>query len=123
MAMTITSVPYPPGKAWGVFALAFALIPVPFLITLNVLSAVVRSAPAGDPAFVPAAWIYGILAVVGVFFFTVFYLVALALGISAVTRPRVAGKVLGWSAIAIVIVSIPFLWLAYLVWTAGAPAG
>ena len=116
--MTVTSTPRPPGKAWGAFALAFALIPVPFLVLLNVLSLVVRGAPEGDPSFVPAQWIYGIVAVLGILFFTVFYLVAILLGVAAVVRPRVAGKALGWSAIGVVIVSIPFLWLGYLVWTA-----
>jgi hypothetical protein len=106
----------PPGKAWGVVALAAALIPVPFLVLLNILSLVVRGAPADDPAFVPAQWIYGIVAVLGVLFFTVFFLLALAFGITAVTRPRRAGRVLGWTSIAIVIVAIPFLWTGYLVW-------
>jgi hypothetical protein len=116
--MSITNVPQQPGKAWGVFALVFALVPVPFLVMLNVLSLVVRSAPPGDPSFVPAMWIYGVLAVLGLLFFTIFYLAAIALGIQAVLRPRRAGKVLGWTAIAIVIASIPFLWFGYLVWTA-----
>ncbi|MDZ4045228.1 MAG: hypothetical protein U1E32_05545 [Rhodoglobus sp.] len=121
--MTITGVPHPPGKAWGVLALAFALVPLPFLVMLNVLSAVVRSAPEGDPAFIPAQWIYGIIAVLGLLFFTVFYLAAIILGVSAVSRPRVAGKVLGWSAIAVVIASMPFIWLGYLVWTAPGAGG
>lgn len=115
--MTISSVPHPPGKVWGVLALAAALIPVPFLVTLNVLSLVVRDAPPGDPSFVPAMWIYGILAVLGLLFFTVLYLLAIALGIAAIRRPRRAGKALGWVAIGIVILSIPFLWFGYLVWT------
>jgi hypothetical protein len=121
--MTFTFESRPPGKAWGVLALIMAVIPIPFLIALNVLSAVVRSAPAGDPAFVPAAWIYGILAVLGLFLFSFFFLAATALGIAAVSRPRRAGKVLGWSAIAIVILSIPFLWLGYLVWTTSGATG
>lgn len=107
----------PPGKAWGVAALALALIPLPFLVLLNVLSLVVRNAPVGDPSFVPAMWIYGLLAVLGILFFTVFFLAAIALGIAAVRRPRRAGKVLGWVAIGIVILSIPFIWTGYLVWT------
>lgn len=106
----------PRGKAWGVLALVSALIPVPFLLMLNVLSLVVRGAPESDPAFVPAMWVYGIVAVLGLLFFTVFFLLALGLGITAVTRPRVAGRVLGWIAIAVVLVAIPFLWTGYLVW-------
>lgn len=109
--------PNPPGKAWGVAALVFALIPIPFLVLLNVLSLVVRGAPEGDPAFIPAMWIYGLVAVLGVLFFTVFFLTAIGLGIAAVQRPRVAGKALGWTAIGIVIASMPFLWFGYLVWT------
>ena len=58
----------------------------------------------------------GIVAVLGVLLFTVFFLIALALGITAVTRPRRAGRVLGWASIAIVVVAIPFLWTGYLVW-------
>lgn len=107
----------PPGRAWGVAALVMALIPLPFLVLLNVLSLVVRSAPPNDPAFVPALWIYGVLAVLGILFFTVFFLAAIGLGIAAVRRPRRAGKVLGWVAIGLVIVSIPAIWTGYLVWT------
>lgn len=114
--MTSASVRQPPGKAWGVVALVLALIPVPFLVLLNVLSLVVRGAPHGDPSFVPAQWIYGIVAVVGILLFTVFFLLALAAGIAAVTRPRVAGRVLGWVSIGIVVLAIPFLWTGYLVW-------
>ncbi len=114
--MSSTVVRQPPGKVWGVAAIVFALIPVPFLVLLNILSLVVRGAPEGDPAFVPAQWIYGIVAVLGVLLFTVFFLIALALGITAVTRPRRAGRVLGWASIAIVVVAIPFLWTGYLVW-------
>lgn len=116
--MSVSFGSHPPGKAWGVFALVFALIPLPFLVMLNVLSLVVRSAPPSDPSFVPAMWIYGILAVLGLLFFTVFYLLAIGFGIAAVLRPRRAGKALGWSAIALVILAIPLLWFGYLVWTA-----
>lgn len=114
--MTITDVRYPPGKAWGIAALVCALLPLPFLVMLNVLSLVVRSAPEGDPSFIPAQWIYGIIAVLGLLFFTVFFLLALAFGIAAVLRPRVAGRALGWTAIGIVILAIPALWTGYLVW-------
>lgn len=116
--MTTVFAANPPGKAWGVAALVAALIPLPFLVMLNVLSLVVRSAPPSDPSFVPAMWIYGILAVLGLLFFTVFYLLAIGLGIRAVSRPRRLGKALGWTAIGLVILAIPALWFGYLVWTA-----
>ena len=114
---SITSVPNKPGRVWGVFALIAALLPVPFLLTLNILSLVVRSqAAAGASA---ESWVYGIIAIGGLFFFPAFYLVATILGVRAVLRPRLAGKVMGWIAIAMVILAIPLLWFGYGVWIFG----
>lgn len=116
---SITSIPQPPGRAWGVLALVAAVFPLPFLFTLNVLSIVVRSQGAA-PGTTAEAFIYGLLAIGGLFFFPLFSVLAVACGIRAVTRPRVLGRVLGWAAIAIVVLSIPLLWFGYLVWIMGA---
>lgn len=114
---TITSIPNPPGRVWGTLALAAALIPLPFLIALNVLSWIVRTAPAGDPSFSAVAWIYGLVAVLGLFFFPLFLVLTTWLGVTAVRKPLPRAKLLGWIALGIVIVTIPLLWLGYLVWT------
>lgn len=113
---TITSIPNPPGRAWGRLALAAALIPMPFLLALNLLSWIVRSAPADDPSFTAVAWIYGLIAVLGLFFFPLFLVLTTWLAVTAVRKPLPRAKVLGWIAITIVIITIPLLWLGYLVW-------
>ncbi|MEQ1735083.1 MAG: hypothetical protein ABL886_01470 [Rhodoglobus sp.] len=110
---SITSVPNQPGRVWGVFALVAAIVPLPFLLTLNILSLVVQSQPAGTTI---ESTVYGIIAIGGLFFFPAFFLLATILGVRAVLRPRVVGKVLGWAAIAIVILAIPLLWFGYGVW-------
>ena len=115
--MTITSVPNRPGRAWGVAALVAVALPLPCLFALNILSLVVRGSaqPGGAEAV-----IYGILAAVGLFFFPLFFIVGLAFAITAVTKPRPAGKVMGWIAISIVILAIPLIWTGYLVWISPA---
>ena len=116
---SITSIPQPPGRAWGVLALVAAIIPLPFLFTLNVLSVVVRSQDAAGGT-TAESFVYGLMAIGGLFFFPLFSVFAVAFGIRATTRPRVLGRVLGWVAIAIVVLSIPLLWFGYLVWITGA---
>ena len=114
--MTITSLRYPPGRVWGILALVAAALPLPWLFVLNVLSVVVRNSTIvpGSPSSEEFA--YGLIAAAGLLFFPVFFLAALVFGIIAVTKPRIAGKVMGWIAIAIVILAIPALWFGYLVW-------
>lgn len=115
---SITSVPNQPGRVWGVFALVAAILPLPFLLTLNILSLVVRSqAAVGGTA---ESWVYGIIAIAGLFFFPAFFLLATIFGVRAVLRPRVVGKVMGWIAIGIVILAIPLLWFGYGVWIFGS---
>lgn len=113
--MTITRVAAPGGRAWGIAALIAAGIPLPFLFTLNILSLVVRSnpAPAGSTG---EGWVYAIIASIGLLLFPLFFFLATVLGIMAVTRPRVAGRVMGWIALGIVLLAIPGLWFGYLVW-------
>lgn len=113
---TITSIQNPPGRVWGRLALAAALIPLPFLLALNLLSWIVRYAPIGDPSFSAVAWIYGLIAVLGLFFFPLFLVLTTWLGVTAVRKPLPRAKLLGWIALAIVIITIPLLWLGYLVW-------
>lgn len=111
----ITSLPQKPGRIWGILALVAVLIPMPFLFTLNVLSLVVRSqsTPSGSSA---ESWAYGLIAFGGLFFFPLFFLLGIFFAIRAVLRPRLAGKVMGWIAIAIVILAIPLIWFGYFVW-------
>lgn len=114
---TITSVRAQPGRAWGILAIIAVLLPLPFLFALNVLSVVVRNQPAAVGGnYTSEAWGYGLLAFGGLFFFPVLFLLGLAFGIVAVTKPRPLGRVLGWIAIAVVILAIPALWFGYLVW-------
>ena len=114
---SITRAPARPGRIWGVLALIAVAVPLPFLFTLNVLSAVVQnqaSQTGGNPT--PEAWAYGLIAFGGLLFFPVFFLLGLAFAITAVTRPRTSGKVMGWIAIAVVLLAIPLIWFGYLVW-------
>lgn len=113
---TITRVPTKSGRAWGILALIAVALPLPFLFTLNVLSVVVRNQPFAASNPTSEAWAYGLVAFGGLIFFPLFFLAGLAFGITAVTKPRTAGKVMGWIAIAIVILAIPLLWSGYLVW-------
>ncbi len=115
---TITSIRNPPGRAWGVFALIAALLPLPFLLTLNILSLVVRSQNAPGPSV--ESGVYGIIAIAGLFFFPILFLLATVLGVRAVLRPRRSGKVMGWVAIAIVVLAIPLIWFGYGVWIFGS---
>ena len=110
----ITSIPQQPGRVWGVLAIIAALIPMPFLLTLNILSLVVRSQDSSAAS--AERIVYGLIAVAGLFFFPLFFVLATFFGVRAVTRPRRVGKVMGWIAIAIVVLSIPAIWFGYLVW-------
>lgn len=112
----ITSIPNAPGRIWGVLALAVAIIPVPFLVALNVLSYVVRTLPPFDVSHGVAAWIYGLVAALGLFFFPIFLVITTWLGVTAVRKPHPRGKLYGWIALAIVVVTIPLLCLGYLAW-------
>ncbi len=114
MSNNITSIPQQPGRVWGVLALIAALAPLPFLLTLNILSLVVRTQDSSAAS--AERIIYGIVAVVGLFFFPLFIVLATTFGVRAVLKPRLAGKVMGWIALAIVVLSIPALWFGYLVW-------
>ena len=112
---SITSIPQKPGRVWGILALIAVLVPLPFLFVLNVMSVVVRSQPprTGSSAEELA---YGLIAFAGLFFFPLFAILAIFFAIRAVLRPRVAGKVMGWIAIALLILSIPLVWNGYAVW-------
>ena len=112
----VTSIPNPPGRIWGVLALVAAIIPLPFLVMLNVLSYVVRSLPSFDASHSAAAWIYGLLAALGLFFFPIFLVLATWFGVTSVRKPHPRAKLYGWVALAIVILTIPMLWLGYLAW-------
>ncbi len=117
---TITTVAPPRGKLLGIFALIAAGIPLPWLFTLDVLSLVVQANPNGvGGTYGPEYWMYGFIAAAGLLFFPVSFLIATALGISAVRSPRRAGKVMGWIALAIVTLAIPLVWLGYGVWIVG----
>lgn len=111
--MTITSLRYPPGRAWGIAALIAVALPLPWLFALNVLSRVVLSQ---DGAPTSEAWVYGLLAVAGLIFFPITLLAATVFAIAAIRRPRRAGKVMGWVALSIVVLAIPAIWFGYLVW-------
>ena len=112
---TITSLPNKPGRAWGIMSLVVVAIPLPFLLVLNVLSVVVRNqAPAAGST--AEAWAYGLVAFGGLFFFPVLFLLATVLAVTAVRRPRLAGRVMGWITIGVVILAIPASWFAYQVW-------
>ena len=112
---SITSIPQKPGRVWGVLALIAVLFPLPWVFVLNVLSVVVRSQPprTGTSA---EEWAYGLIAFGGLFFFPLFAILTVFFAIRAVLKPRVAGKVLGWIAIALLVLSIPLIWNGYAVW-------
>lgn len=112
MPPTITTMSAPPGRGWGIAALIAVALPLPFLFTLNVLSLVIRSGSGTGGEGV----VYGILAALGLLFLPLFLLLGLSFAIRAVSRPRVAGKVMGWIAISVVILAIPASWFGYLVW-------
>jgi hypothetical protein len=119
--MTITRVPGPRGRVWGILALVAVALPLPFLFTLNVLSLVVQNeqqASGGD--YSAESWAYGLIAAAGLLFFPLLFLIGLALAILAVTRPRFAGRVMGWVAIAVIVLAIPLLWFGYAVWITGS---
>ena len=112
---TITSLSHKPGRAWGILSLVAVAIPLPFLLVLTVLSVVVRNqAPAAGST--AESWAYGLVAFGGLFFFPVLFLLATVLAVSAVRRPRPAGRVMGWVTIVVVILAIPTSWFAYQVW-------
>ena len=52
----------------------------------------------------------------GLFFFPLFAILTIFFAIRAVLKPRVAGKVMGWIAIALLVLSIPLVWNGYAVW-------
>ena len=112
MPPNITSMRAQPGRAWGNAALVVVALPLPFLFTLNVLSLVIRSGSGTGGEGV----VYGILAALGLLFLPLFLLLGLSLAIRAVSLPRPAGRVMGWIAIAVVILAIPAAWFGYLVW-------
>jgi len=111
---TITGVGYRPGRVWGVLSLVAIALPLPFLFALSILSIVVRN-QGSNGATVEAAF-YGFIAAGGLFFFPVLIVLSLVLAITAVRRPNVAGRVMGWVTIAIVILAVPLSWFAYSVW-------
>jgi hypothetical protein len=117
---TITSVGHKPGRLWGILSLIVVAMPLPFLFVLMILSAVVRAQGpwSGEPS--AEALVYGFIAVGGLFCFPVFFVAATVLAVTAVRKPRLAGKVMGWITIAVVILAIPAVWFAYLVWIINA---
>lgn len=112
---SITSIPQKPGRGWGILALVAVAIPLPFLFVLNVLSVVVRSMPPRTGVSAEE-WVYGLIAFGGLFFFPLFAILGIFFAIRAVLRPRVAGKVIGWIAIGVLVLSIPLVWNGYAVW-------
>lgn len=116
MTSTITSLRAPAGRVWGILSLIVVAIPLPFLFALNVLSLVTRTGSgAGGEAV-----LYTFIAVIGLIAFPMFFLLALVFAGLAVSRPRRAGKVMGWITISIVLLSIPAAWFGYLVWISPA---
>jgi hypothetical protein len=117
---TITGVGHKPGRLWGILSLIVVVMPLPFLFVLMILSAVVRAQGpwSGEPS--AEALVYGFIAVGGLFCFPVFFVGATVLAVTAVRKPRLAGKVMGWITIAVVILAIPAVWFAYLVWIINA---
>jgi hypothetical protein len=113
---TITSVANRPGRAWGILSLVVVAVPLPFLFVLNILAIVVRNQAATGGGQTAEAWAYGLIAFGGLFFFPVLFVLALVLAVTAVRKPRLAGKVMGWITIVIVILAIPASWFGYLVW-------
>ena len=116
MTATITSVAHRPGRVWGILSLVAVAIPLPFLFVLTILSLVVRSQVSlpGHPTI--EATVYGLVAFGGLFFFPVLFVLATVLAVTAVRRPRPAGRVMGWITIAVVILAIPASWFGYAVW-------
>jgi hypothetical protein len=112
MTSTITSLRPPPGRLWGILSLVVVALPLPFLFTLNVLSLVVRTGVGVGGEAVP----YTFIAVLGLVLFPFFFTLAVVFAGLAVSRPRRAGKVMGWITISIVILAIPAAWFGYLVW-------
>jgi hypothetical protein len=114
--MTVLA-PSKPGRLWGVLALVAVALPLPFLFTLTVLSRVVlNQGPQNGSNPSAEAWAYGLIAFGGLLFFPVLFLLGLGLAIVAVRRPHRAGRVMGWIAIAVVVVAIPLVWFGYQVW-------
>lgn len=116
MTTTITSVGYRPGRAWGILSLIAVTIPLPLLFVLNILSLVVRNQRSllGQPTV--ESTVYGLVAFGGLFLFPLFFVLATVLAVTAVRRPRPAGRVMGWITITIVILAIPASWFGYAVW-------
>lgn len=113
---TITSVGHRPGRAWGILSLVVVAIPLPFLLVLNILSLVVRNQATLPGQTTIEATVYGLIAFGGLFFFPVLFVAATVIAVTAIRRPRLAGKVMGWFTIAVVIFAIPASWFGYLVW-------
>lgn len=112
---TITSVANRPGRVWGILSLIAVAIPLPYLFVLNILSIVVRNQVSPGQVTIEAT-VYGFIAFGGLFFFPVLFVLATVLAVTAVRKPRPAGKLMGWITIAIVILAIPASWFGYLVW-------
>lgn len=112
MSPTITSLKAPAGRVWGILSLIVVALPLPFLFALNVLSLVIRSGAGVGGEAVP----YTFIAVVGLVLFPFLFTLAIVFAVLAVSRPRRAGKVMGWITISIVILAIPACWFGYLVW-------
>lgn len=113
---TITSVGNRPGRVWGILSLIAVAIPLPFLFVLNILSIVVRNQVSLPGQVTIEATVYGLIAFGGLFFFPVLFVLATVLAVTAVRKPRPAGKLMGWITIAVVILAIPASWFGYLVW-------
>jgi hypothetical protein len=111
---TITSMAHKPGRVWGILSLIAVAVPLPFLLVLGILAMVVRNQESAGSTV--EAGVYGLLAVGGLFFFPLLFVLATVLAVTAVRKPRIAGKVMGWITIGIVILAIPASWFAYQVW-------
>jgi hypothetical protein len=113
----ITSLGAPRGRGWGILAIVAVALPLPWLFTLVVLSLVVQSRMV-EPSttFGPEFWFYGAIASAGLLFFPTLMLAGTAFAITAIRAPRRAGKIMGWIAIGITLLTIPLLWVGYGVW-------
>ncbi len=113
----ITSLGAPRGRGWGILAIVAVALPLPWLFTLVVLSLVVQSRMAGpSTTYGPEFWFYGAIASAGLLFFPTFLLVGTAFAITAIRAPRRAGKIMGWIAVGVTLLTIPLLWVGYGVW-------
>jgi hypothetical protein len=111
----ISRMPLPPSRGWGIVALIVAGIPLPLLFAINILSLVIRTSPTATLGSAET-WIYGLLAAIGLLLFPLFFILGILFSILAITRIGRPSRVMGSIALAIILISVPFVWFGYLVW-------